>query len=128
VHLVATGQHQRAYIAAQQLVERQDHHLLMCRVRGLEAFRLQRLGGPYGEIGQAHAARGMRQLLPLRLRVFVQAQRRQHLRTGGVALEQRPAAAAAQQFAHGLQPLRQRPVALHRFAPRVGALDQRGPR
>ena len=106
-HLVTARQHHGTERPAQQLCQRQDHHLLLRRVLGCEAGRLQRLVDPAREVRQRQAA-----LRPQRIgrqcdTRFRQAQRGQHRVAGHVVLQQGPLATALQQLTQDQQPLRQ---------------------
>ena len=105
--VVGAGQHQGRERAPEELAERQHHDLGVRRVRRAETGRLQRVGDPACELGQAHAALRGRPFLPRGLIDLGQAQRGQQGGAGRVGGQQRPLPTALQQRAQLGQPLGQ---------------------
>ena len=124
--LVATGQHQRREWTAEQLVERQDHHVFLPLRLGHEARCFERVIHPRSESGQRKTPRRLRQLLEFGFRAGRQSQCRDHPVAGGVPLQQFPLTGCLQQGAQRRQPLRQRFAALHVLAPLRSPQHQRG--
>ena len=123
-HFVAAGHHQRGKRPPQQLVERQDHDLLVRGRLGDEARSFQCVIGPGGEFREAETPCSLRQLQQLVLLRSVQPQCSDHLGSRGVAFQDGPLAGGLQQLADAVQPLRQRTRGAHGLAPSIDLLLQ----
>ena len=111
--VVASRDHHGSKGARQQLAQRQNHHLLLQRVRRLEAAGFQHVLHPAHEIGLIPELRIHRQ----RQRSRLQMQRLQQLLAGGIVLQPVPLAAVLQRILQIGQPLRQAARLLQRLPP-----------